>query len=116
MAWFHGVNINENITLREGTSCKWNFSLKQTCPVSLYVAQIDGYGIDIYVMTTDEYRNFSRGKAFRYLSGLGYENVGSFENTVNVPAGNYCLVATLGQIREGMDSYAVAAVRCETLE
>ena len=116
MGYFNGIDVNDNITLKEGTDKIWSFSLNQTAPVSLFVGYIDGYGMDIYVMSSDEYSNYSRGKSFRYITGLGYENIDNFENIVDVPAGSYYLVARLQKIQEGMDSYAVAAVRCETLE
>ena len=116
MGWFHGINVNEQIRLREGNHKVWKFSLDHTCPISLYVKQIDGYGIDIYVMADKEYRNFCQGKVFRYLPDLSFENVGSFDNTVSLGAGTYCLVANLPSIPEGSESYAVAAIRCETLQ
>ena len=117
MGWFNGIDVNESITLKEGRDKIWSFNLSQTAPVRLFVEQIDGYGIDIYVLSSDEYSNYlTSGKSFRFIPGLGSENIGKFENTVYVPAGSYYLVARLQQIQEGMDSYAVAAVRCETLE
>ena len=112
----NGININEVISLREGDKKVWQFSLDHTHPVSLFVSWRDGSGINIDVMTDVEYGNFSRGLAYRVKSGLSYESIDSFDNTVNLGAGSYYLVASLPRILEGMESYAEAVIRCETLE
>lgn len=115
MAWFNGVDINEVITLEEGKSKSWNFSLDQTCPVSLNVERRDGAGIDIFVIPADEYYNFTSGKIPRVYTDLSFNNIDSFRNTVSLGAGEYYLIARLQRINEGEESYAVAAIRCENL-
>ncbi len=112
----YGISINQEISLKEGDKKVWQFSLDHTYPVSLFVSWRDGSGINIDVMTDEEYGNFSRGLAYRPMSGLSYESIDRFDNTVNLGAGSYYLVASLPRIQEGMDSYAVAVIRCETLE
>ncbi len=111
------LSINENITLQEGKHVGWHFTLNQTCPIRLHVRHNDGACVNVYVMSDEEYQNYTQNLNIITYTDLSSECVYSdFENIAYLQAGSYVLVVELPTIHDGEDSYAVAGVRCEELE
>ena len=118
MGWFDGneIDINLNATLNEGKYISWGFGLQESRLIRLSVNRLDGYGVNVYIMSSEEYRHFTQNLMFNVFTDLSFENIESFSNEAWLQKGSYYLVAKLPEHPDGLDSYGKFGIRCEVVK
>jgi len=116
MGWFGSNNINQQVSLQEGTHKLWSFTLNNTALVNLTVQTTDGYGPNIYVVSDKEYRNYIKGNIFKYITQLSYEQTGHLDGYASLPKGRWWIIAQLPRISDGMESYSEFSIRFEEVQ
>ena len=109
--------LNESASIREESYTWWQFKLRNESGVRIKVISSPNWiGVNIYVMTEGEFRNFKKGKIFNYFSSLSYENAVDFNGSAVLSDGKYYIVIqNPNRYYDGEENIAKVSMRLDLL-